>query len=133
MLTQAQANRVAAMLNHVVDIPFLTEEMEQPLFENAVGLIVGNLASVLPEQLRTIIGKYLNTSEEGLEEENVPEFSDNLLRTLNKKLDIPLLGEEQEASILGYFSDILGKGMMKGETFDKVLDVAELHTWKNDQ
>ena len=125
MLTQAQTNRVAAMLNNMVDIPFITEEMEQPLFENAVSLIVGSLISVLPDQIRSMMEQYLNNPEEGIGEENVQEFSDNLLRTLNRKLDIPLLGEDQEASILEYFSDMMGKGMVKGATFDNVLDMAE--------
>ncbi len=32
MLTKEQTDRVAAILNGMVDIPFLTEEMEKPIF-----------------------------------------------------------------------------------------------------
>ncbi len=50
---------------------------------------------MLPEQIRTIMEKYLNTQDEGIEGENAGVFSENLVRTLNQKLNIPLLGEEE--------------------------------------
>ncbi len=122
MLTETQRKQLVRLLNTVTDIPFLTEDMEASFFENAVTLLDGKMEELLPDSMKNAMRRFLNNSDEGIDGKEASAFSANLVSTLNKGINLPLLNEEQEKMMIQYAADFLMKGMAKGKTLNSILN-----------
>lgn len=99
MLSEEQISSVAAGLNEKINIPMLSEDKEQQMLEQAVGMINEQLAVVtegLPDSVKDILVRL----QDGISEEEAAELKEALVPALNEKIDIPFIGEEQESDML---------------------------------
>lgn len=99
MLNEEQISSIAATLNEKINIPLMSEEKEQSMLEQAVGMINEQLSAVtgnLPESVQDILSRLAD----GISEEEAAELKEALVPALNEKVDIPFIGEEQEADML---------------------------------
>lgn len=99
MLSTEQITSIASDLNEKVNIPFMGEGKEQSMIENALGLI--------NEQLDVVVGALPDSAKEvwekiqdGVSEEEAADLKTQLVTGLNEKVNIPFLGEGQEADML---------------------------------
>ena len=83
---------IAAQLNAEFDIPAIPENVEQVWLE----WIVGKIAQVLPPELITL----LTDAADGLTDEEITEHTETLTKLANQIIDIPLLTESIEASLI---------------------------------
>ncbi len=116
MLTQEHKDKIAALLNTTIDIPFVPEFIELFMFEKAVDLVDAELDQVLPDQMKSLINDL-----EGIDSGQSKGFADNLVKMLNKNVDVPFLSEGTEEKVFRMIVDILIKGMSKNRTLDKIL------------
>lgn len=99
MLSEEQILSVAASLNGRINIPMLSEDKEQQMLEQAVGMMNEQLGAVtegLPEEANEILGRI----QDGISEEDAATLKESLVPALNERVDIPFLGEDQEADML---------------------------------
>lgn len=99
MLNAEQITSIAASLNEKVNIPMLSEDKEQEMLEQAVGMINDQLDGVtaaLPDSAKDILSRIAD----GITEEEAAELKTELVAGLNEKVDIPFIGEAQEEEML---------------------------------
>lgn len=99
MLSEEQISSVAASLNERINIPMLSEDREQQMLEQAVSMMNEQLGAVtesLPEEAKEILGRI----QDGISEEDAATLKESLVPSLNERVDIPFLGEDQEADML---------------------------------
>jgi len=115
MLTPHQLERVSAAVNKRVDLPLLGERREAKLFTAALRRLDGELEQALAERLGSsttaLIRELLDersTAEVGrnaLERLIRTHLTDPLVTSLNTRLDLPFLSEDQEETLLALALD----------------------------
>ncbi len=121
LLKPEEQKQFAALINSVIDIPWVPETMEQQIFEHALGLIDKALEDTLP----TIFHGLMREAEAGIDRNHVQEFTNRLVETTNPKFDLPYLNEEQEAQILRMVISPMVKAMSEGKTLSDLLPVVQ--------
>lgn len=121
MLTPDEQKQFAALVNSIIDIPWIPEDMEQQIFEHAIGIIDKALDDTLP----TLFHGLIREAEKGIDKSQTREFADRLVEATNKKFDLPYLNEEQEAQVLRLVIDPLVKAMTDGRTLQSLLPPLE--------
>lgn len=91
-LTEADVKDLATQLNAHIDVPFIPEIAEQVWIEFILGKAVG----VVPAEL--VI--FLIDASDGLTAEEVRHYEDLITTTVNTIIDIPLVSENMEESII---------------------------------
>lgn len=91
-LTEADVKDLATQLNAHIDVPFIPEVAEQVWIEFILGKAVG----VVPAEL--VI--FLIDASDGLTEDEVRHYEDLITTTVNTIIDIPLVSENMEESII---------------------------------
>ncbi len=117
MLTKEEQKQFAALINAAFDIPWIPEDMEQSIFEHAVGVIDKALEDTLP----TIFHGLMHEAEKGIDKNQAQAFAERLIETTNKKFDLPYLNEEQEAQVLRLIINPVVKAMTDGRTLSDLL------------
>ena len=121
LLNAEEKKKFAALLNARIDIPWVPENMEGPIFEHAVTAIGIALQDALPEAL----GDLLRDPSQGIDPAEAQAFGDRLVKALNKKINLPYFDETQEAGFLQTMVTPLVNAMSNGQTLDKALDKAK--------
>ena len=121
LMSQAEQKKIAKIVNALIDIPLVPEEMEQPVFEHAVGLVDRALEDVLP----VAFGELLRNAEKGIDKDHARQFANRLVVAVNQKVNLPYLNEDQEARLLQTVIDPLVKGMISGKKLDDLLPLTE--------
>ena len=117
LLSDEERKQFATLVNAVIDLPLVSEEMEQTIFEHAIGMIDGALEEVLP----TIFHGLMRQVEQGIDKDHAKDFANRLVESVNQKVDLPYLNEEQEAQLLRIVINPLVKAMTDGKTLQSVL------------
>ncbi len=117
LMNAEEQKRIAKIVNALIDIPLVSEELEQTIFEHAVGMVDRALEDVLP----AAFGELLRNAEKGIDKDHARQFSTRLVDAVNKRVDLPYLNEEQEQRLLQTVIDPLVKGMLTGKTLDDLL------------
>jgi hypothetical protein len=91
-LTEADVKDLATQLNAHIDVPFIPEVAEQVWIEFILGKAVG----VVPAEL--VI--FLIDASDGLTEDEVRHYEDLITTTVNTIIDIPLVSENMEESLI---------------------------------
>jgi hypothetical protein len=127
LLNQSERKKMAKLVNAMLDIPLVPEELEQTIFEHAVGAIDQALEDTLP----AVLAELIHNSQNGIDKDHAVVFADRLVESINRKIDLPYLDEDQEAKLLRIVIDPLVKAMTNGRRLDDLLpemaDVAEAH------
>ena len=116
MLDKKEIKKVAKYANAMIDIPLVPEFMEQKLFEHGVKMIVDKVEEVLPAEFKELI-----SSAKGISSDHGKAFADKLIKTVNNKVDIPYLDEDQEAKLFGLVINIIVKAMTANKKLSSLL------------
>jgi hypothetical protein len=117
MLLMDEQKKIASLINAIIDIPLVSEEMEQVIFEHAVAIIDAALDDILPE----VFGGLLRDAGKGIDKDHAREFARRLTEAVNKRVNLPYLNEEQEARMIQTVIDPLVKAMIDGRRLEEVL------------
>ena len=109
--------RLARALNARVDLPFLDEEAEQRLLERALEDCADRLSEMLPSALIDVLR---GEATEGLE-----EAKQYVTDTINDRIDVAGLSEDQEGWIIRNVVDIV-VDLVLGDTETELLIMDEL-------
>jgi hypothetical protein len=118
MIKPEQKERIVALVNSSIDIPVVPESLERSIFRKAIDLIDDALDTFLPKEIQALA----ESLSDGIERNNAKDFVENLTRFLNKKIDLPILNEEQEGKLIGLVVDLLVKSMTKNRTLNNLLE-----------
>jgi hypothetical protein len=117
MLLVEEQKKIAALVNAMVDIPLVSEEVEQVIFEHAVAIIDAALDDILPE----VFAGLLRDEAKGIDKDHARDFAERLVQAVNKRVNLPYLNEEQEARLIRTVVDPLVKSMIAGKRLDDIL------------
>lgn len=117
LLTDEERKQFATLVNAVIDLPLVSEELEQTIFEHAIAMIDAALEETLP----IIFHSLMRQVEQGIDKDHAKDFADRLVVSVNQKVDLPYLNEEQEAQLLRIVISPLVKAMTDGKTLQSVL------------
>ena len=119
MFKPVQKEKIVALVNSSIDIPVLPESLEGSIFRKAVDLIDEALDTFLPEEIKELA----ESVKDGIDRDNAKDVVDNLTRFINKKVDIPILNEEQEGKLISIVVDLVVKSLTKSRTLNSLLEV----------
>jgi len=114
MLTEKQIDAIAKKINKKIDVPVIGEKFEQRIFVFALKKIDKELDEQLPPDLANL----LDDVTDGIEPGTPADFEaikTNIVIYLNKKLDIPILGEQGEQQLFRLAIDIIFDALRKGD------------------
>jgi hypothetical protein len=117
MLLVEEQKKIAALVNAMIDIPLVSEEVEQYIFEHAVAIIDAALDDILPE----VFAGLLRDSDKGIDKDHARDFAERLVQAVNKRINLPYLNEEQEDRLIRTVVDPLVKAMINGKRLDDIL------------
>ena len=117
LLTDEERKQFATLVNAVIDLPLVSEELEQTIFEHAIAMIDAALEETLP----VIFHSLMRQVEQGIDKDHAKDFIERLVVSVNQKVDLPYLNEEQEAQLLRIVISPLVKAMTDGKTLQSVL------------
>lgn len=124
MLSSEQIDAVTAKVNAKVNLPLLGERAEAAIFKMAVKQVLAFLEQNVPEDW----GALINDTSEGLTPEEVDVIADKLVRFMNARIDIPLLGEDVEAKVFKIVVGFIIESMSKNKSLDAVLPADDIAT-----
>src|SRR5688500_1645222 len=119
MLLVEEQKKIATLINAIIDIPLVSEEMEQIIFEHAVAIIDAALDDILPE----IFAGLLRDSDKGIDKDHARDFAQRLAQAVNKRVNLPYLNEEQEGRLIQTVIDPIVKAMIGGRRLDDILPI----------
>lgn len=120
LMNAEEQQKIAKIVNALIDIPLVSEELEETIFLHAVGIIDRALEDVLP----VAFGELLRNADKGIDKDHARQFADRLVVAVNKRVDLPYLNEDQEQRLLQTVIDPLVKAMISGKTLDELLPAA---------
>lgn len=121
LLNQQERKQLAQIVNALVDIPLIPEELEQTVFEHAVGAIDVALEDTLP----AVLAELIHNAQNGIDKDHAVIFANRLVESINQKIDLPYLSEDQEAKILRIVIDPLVKAMTNGRRLEDILPLLQ--------
>ena len=113
MLTTEQKKYLAEKINDKINLPILGEKAEFKIIMKALDKIDSVLETEVPDDFK----EYLNDVSKGLDPGKAAEIEmikDNTVKFLNKKVDLPLVGERAEKKIFDLVIDLLLEAKKKG-------------------
>jgi hypothetical protein len=117
MLIIEEQKKIATLVNAIIDIPLVSEDMEQIIFEHAVAIIDAALDDILPEAFAGL----LRSSDKGIDKDHARDFATRLAEAVNKRVNLPYLNEEQEGRLIQTVIDPIVKAMISGRRLDDIL------------
>jgi hypothetical protein len=114
MLSKEQIDKIAIKANKKVDLPIVGEKFEHKM------LIFGleKIDKILDEQLPADFAKLLDDVSDGFEPgtpADLDKVKNHLVSFLNKKIDLPILGEKGEKELFNVAIDIIIDAMRKND------------------
>jgi len=121
VFTPEQLHRVAELIDALIPTgPF--DLFDDAAIEWAVVKFDQALASLLPPHVLT----FLHDSAQGFSGGDSKSLAARITRSLNNRFDIPLLSEESEEAVIGFFVDVVIEALQIGRTFDMALEKVRL-------
>lgn len=117
MLTTEQIESIVVKINAKINLPILGEKAEAFVFKMAVKQILKFLENNLPEEWMQLI----NDATDGLTPQEVDNIVEKLVRYMNAKIDIPLLGEDVEATLFDMVVRLIIEAMTKNKNLESLL------------
>jgi len=104
--------KIAVVINELVDLDSWTEEQEQELFESSVSKVIEEVASALPPPFFDM----LHNDHGCLEKETAADLTANLIKMCVSRLDFPFLDEQDKRRIIRAVVWVLIESMSNGNT-----------------
>ena len=122
LLSNQERKQFAALINALIDIPLVSEDVEQVIFEHALGIIDG----VLVENLPVVFHEFMRNAEQGIDKDQAPAFAERLVVSVNRQVNLPYLTEEQESQLLRTVINPLVKAMTNGKKLQDLLPTIQV-------
>jgi len=106
MLTEKQIEAFAVYLNKDFSIPFLSEESELKHLRR----VLREINDILAQRLGREIYDKIHTTE-GIPAQHIDLIKKNMVRELNRRIDLPIIDEHDEAILLKLIVDKLTDAM----------------------
>lgn len=103
MLTNAESNDIAKRLNDKIDIPIITEGMEQKVLLKIVLKVDRFLYDHLPNEFYD----FVRSADHGIDDAEAEKLLDRLSKLANQKIDIPYLPEQMEYLAIHYILSVI--------------------------
>ena len=113
MLSEAQINYIADKLNKKIDIPIVGEKFEKKLIIKGLDKVNKELEDHLPPEWAQLLDDVSDGIEPG-SPADLAGIKKNLVDFLNKKINIPIIGEKAEGKLLSAAIDIIFDALQKG-------------------
>lgn len=117
ILNETQTNAIVTKLNREINLPILGEKAEQAILTMAINKVLGVLEDNLPPEFI----EFLTTTGEGFEpgSENALEgVKDNMVKFINARVNLPIIGERAEKRLFDMIVDMLFDAMKKDKQLD---------------
>lgn len=111
-LNEQQIKAIANNLNKKINLPFLGERAEHGILSMAISKVLNVMEDTLPKEF---IG-FLTTTTEGFEprsETALEGIKDNMVKYVNQKVNLPIIGERAEKRLFETLIDLLFDAMQK--------------------
>ena len=115
MLSEAQINYIADKLNKKINIPIVGEKFEKKLIVKGLEKIDVELDEHLPPEWAELLDDISDGIEPG-SPADLASIKQNLVEFLNKKINLPIIGEKSEAKLFEATIDIIFDALQKGKT-----------------
>lgn len=112
MLTNEQVDFIANKINEKINLPILGEKAEFFILKKAVIKLNDVLKDEIPEEYFEFLDDTAKGFDPG-QEVHIQEVKNNVVEFVNKKVDIPLVGENMEKEIFTVAIDVLLDAMTK--------------------
>ena len=110
MLSDAQVNALAAKVNALVGLPFVSEEKEFRFIVKIIKWMDEQLYQLLPNEYYELI----KDANDGISEEEAKEIERRLTPLINKVINIPIISEPLEAKLIGSILGFIINAMING-------------------
>ena len=118
--TPQQVEKIAGLINALVDMEYWTEEEEQLIFEHAVKLVLEAIELMLP---RPILMLVIQSDEfDGLDEDSAEILRSRLVEYCKWKLKLPFLDETDEIRVITAVCAVIVESLKKGNSFKNVVE-----------
>lgn len=114
MLSQAQIDYIADKLNEKINIPIIGEKFEKKLIVKGLEKVDKELDEHLPPEWSELLDDVSDGIEPG-SPADLQSIKDNLVSFLNKKINIPIIGEKAEEKLLSAAIDLIFDALQKGK------------------
>lgn len=112
ILNETQINAIATELNKEVNLPILGEKAEQSIIVMGINKVLEVMEDTLPPEFTG----FLTTAAEGFEpgsEDSLESVKDNMVKFINEKVNLPIVGERAEKKLFDALVSILFDAMQK--------------------
>ena len=107
---------IAAYIDKRINIPIMGDAKERRTFEWIVDKICDLIEGMLPDSVMDLMD-----SDSGIVAELADDLIDNIVRKINKRIDLPLFNEKQEERIIRKVVELIVRALMPGKTLTTVL------------
>ena len=112
ILKENQIEAIAEKLNEEINLPLLGEKAEKAIFLMGVRKVLEVAEETLPPEFN----EFLTTATEGFEpgsEDALEGVKDNIVKFINEKVNLPIIGERKEKQLFQGVVDMLFNAMKK--------------------
>jgi len=118
--TPHQVQKIAGLVNALVDMDYWTEEEEQYIFEHAVRLVLEAIETILPPPMLRLM---IHSDDcDGLGEEQADTLRNRLVEYCKWKLQLPFLDNMDEVRVITAVCAVLVESLKKGNSFENVVE-----------
>ena len=114
MLSKEQVHFLSDKINKKVNLPLLGEKAELAIIKKAINKILKVLEDEIPEEFFDFIEDTAKGFDPG-QGTNIELVKGNLVTFVNKKVNLPLIGEKAEKKVFSIMLGILFDAMTKGK------------------
>ena len=118
--TPQQVQKIAALINALVDMEYWTEEEEQQIFEHAVQMVLEVIEKMLPRPILLLVVQ--SDEYDGLDEEAAEVLRNRLVEYCKWKLKLPFLDETDEIRVITAVCAVIVESLKKGNSFNNVVE-----------
>ena len=107
---------IAAYIDERINIPILGDAKERDTFEWIVDKICDLVEGMLPDSVMKLVNGNL-----GIVAELADDLIDNIVRKINKRIDLPYLNEKQEERLIRKVVELIVRALLPGKTLKTLL------------
>ena len=115
-----QVQKIAGLINALVDMEYWTEEEEQVIFEHAVRSVLQQIESMLPYPILQLV--IMSDEFDGFDDETAEVLRHRLVDYCKWKLKLPYLDETDEIRVITAVCAVIVESLKKGNSFKNVVE-----------
>ena len=116
MLNDAEINALTQQVNQSINLPFINEEKEFVVFAKVIKWVDRQLYRILPNEYYELV----KDASDGISEEEADKIIERATPMINNVVNIPVLSEKQESTLIDLLLSLIIKAMVKGFKLEEV-------------